>query len=107
MCKIWIDMSYRNNWRMGKPFLKKYFFSYNVDRKVIGFYDLENKGNNKEKEVDTKKVEIVYIIVIIILLLATIGLSYVLTRIFCKNKKRKIKANLLEDSGGIPITDEN
>ena len=107
MCKIWIDMSYRNNWRMGKPFLKKYFFSYNVDRKVIGFYDLANKGNNKEKVVDTKKVEIVYIIVIIILLLATIGLSYVLTRIFCKNKKRKIKANLLEDSGGIQITDEN
>ena len=26
MCKIWIDMGYRRNWRMGKPFKKIFFF---------------------------------------------------------------------------------
>ena len=109
MCKIWIDMSYRKNWRMGKPFLKKYFFSFNPDKKVIGFYLLENNNdkNEKNKDEQVNKLEIVYIIVIIILLLATIGLSYVLTRIFFRNKKPKIKAKLLQDSDAMPITDEN
>ena len=102
-------MSYRKNWRMGKPFLKKYFFSFNPDKKVIGFYVLENNNdkNEKDKDEQVNKLEIVYIIVIIILLLATIGLSYVLTRIFFRNKKRKIKAKLLQDSDAMPITDEN
>ena len=105
MCKIWIDMGYRKNWRMGKPFLKKYFFSYNTDKKVIGFYVLENKDNKKEEEEKLNKLEVVYIIVIIILLLITIGLSYALTRIFCGNKKHKIKAELLQDTEDMPITD--
>ena len=77
-----------------------------MDKKVIGFYVLENKDNKKEKE-QVKKLEVVYIIVIIILLLATIGLSYAATRIFCGNKKYKIKAKLLQDNEDMPITDEN
>ena len=106
MCKIWIDMTYRKNWRVGKPFLKKYFFSYNVDKKIIGFYNLGNK--DKKDEVKANKIEIVYIFIIILLLLLTIGLSYVLTRIFCKTKKHKKKANLLkDDSLGININDDD
>ena len=107
MCKIWIDMNYRNTWRMGKPFLRKYFFSYNVDKKIIGFYNMENKEKKEDSEKSNQnKYEIVYIILIAILLIATIGLSYILTRIFCKKKSHKKKANLLEDSAGIAINDE-
>ena len=103
MCKVWIDMSYRNNWRMGKPFLKKYFFSYNLDKKIISFYDMENKKEEKKENY----IEVVYIIIIIILLFVIAGLSYVITRIFCKNKHHKTKANLLEDSIGISINDND
>ena len=104
ICQIWIDMNYRKNWRMGKPFLKKYFFSYNVDKKKISFYSMNEIEKKEEKKNNLKAV---YIILIVILLLAVVGLSYVLTRIISKKKRPKIKAELLEDSVGISINDDN
>jgi hypothetical protein len=117
-CLIWIDMTYRKNWRMGKPFLKKYFFSYNGEKKIINFYDMKNSGmkkeerEKKEKEKEKEKEEeagskndVAYIILIVVLLLAVIGLSFVMTRIFCKKGAKK-KANLLQDSDIMPIEDE-
>ena len=114
-CLIWIDMRYRQNWRMGKPFLKKYFFSYNGEKKIINFYDMKNSGTKKEerekkekeKEEEENKNDIAYIILIAILLLAVIGLSFVLTRIFCKKGTKKKQANLLQDSDIMPIENEN
>ena len=80
---------------------------YNVDKKIIGFYNMENNEKKEDSEESNQnKYEIVYIILIAILLIATIGLSYILTRIFCKKKSHKKKANLLEDSAGIAINDE-
>ena len=113
-CLIWIDMTYRKNWRMGKPFLKKYFFSYNGEKKIINFYDMKNSGikkdgrEKKEKEEEQKesKYDIVYIILIAVLLLAVVVLSYVITRIFCKKEVKKKKANLLQDSDEMPIDNE-
>ena len=107
---IWIDMTYRKNWRMGKPFLKKYFFSYNGEKKIINFYDMKNSGKkdeSKEKEKEKgSKYDVVYIILIVILLVAAVALSFVITRIFCKKGPKKKKANLLEDSDVMPIDDE-
>ena len=108
-------MRYRQNWRMGKPFLKKYFFSYNGEKKIINFYDMKNSGTKKEerekkekeKEEEENKNDIAYIILIAILLLAVIGLSFVLTRIFCKKGTKKKQANLLQDSDIMPIENEN
>ena len=97
---IWIDMTYRKNWRMGKPFLKKYFFSYNGEKKRINFYD-------KKQEDKGSKYDVVYIILIVILLHAVIGLSFVLTRIFCRKGGKKKQANLLQDSDIMPIENEN
>ena len=100
-------MNYRNTWRMGKPFLKKYFFSYNVDKKIIGFYDLSNKDKKEDNNENSEnKYQVLYIILIIILLIATVGLSYVLTINFCKKKEHKKRANLLEDSVGISINED-
>ena len=103
ICLIWIDMTYRENWRMGKPFLKKYFFSYNGEKKIINFYDMKNK----EKEEKGSKYDVVYIILIVVLLVLAIALSFVIARIFCKKGPKKKKANLLQDSDVMPIDDEN
>ena len=100
---IWIDMRYRNNWRMGKPFLKKYFFSFNEDKKIIGFYDLKNIDNDKESKVNLRNV--IYLIVIIVLLLFIGILAFVFAKIFYTIKKPKKRANLLEDTTDNPINE--
>ena len=103
-CLIWFDMKYRKNWIMGKPFLKKYFFSFNVDKKSIGFYGLLN--DNKDTSENAQKLEAVYIIIIFILLILVGLLSFFFTKIYYNNKKsRKKKAYLLEDSSTMPIDD--
>ena len=103
MCLIWIDMTYRKNWRMGKPFLKKYFFSFNGEKKIINFYDM--KKNSLQKDEDRgNKLDAVFITIIIVLFIAAIGLSYFITRIFCNKGAKKIKANLLQDTDVTPIT---
>ena len=110
-CLLWFDMSYRHNWVMGKPFLKKYFFSYNVDKKNIAFYGIINKegeeeesGNDKSENV--QKMEIVYITVIVILLIIIGVLSFLVAKNYYHNKKNnKKKAYFMEDSTDMPIDD--
>ena len=105
ICQIWIDMGVRDNWRMGKPFLKKYFFSYNVDKKIIGFYSMEPIEEKKMEESNDS--DVLYIILICFLLLSAIGLSYIITRFCFRKNQPKKKAELLEDSTGILINDED
>ena len=110
-CLIWFDMQYRHNWVMGKPFLKKYFFSYNVDKKNIAFYGIINKegeeeesGNDKSENV--QKMEIIYITVIVILLIIIGVLSFLVAKNYYHNKRNnKKKAYFMEDSTDMPIDD--
>ena len=50
---IWISLNDRKNWRFGKPFLKKYFFSYNVDKKLMSFYPTNEEGDKSENDKDS------------------------------------------------------
>lgn len=93
MCQIWFDMSSRNNWRFGKPFLKKYFFSYNVDKKLIGFYNMETKP--KIIPVKSENNNIFAFMIILLLLMVVVVLSYYLTKKFCKEKIIQNKAQKL------------
>ena len=102
ICQIWFDMSSRNNWRFGKPFLKKYFFSYNVDKKLIGFYNMEHKIIPAKNE-DSN---IFYFMIILLLLMIVVVLSYYLTKKFCKEKLIQKKAQLMELSEDIGVNDK-
>ena len=68
--KIFFDDKNSDIWRLGKPFLVKYFFSYNFDGKTISYYYLE-KEEKDEKNIDNKSRNI---LIIMIVLLATIFL---------------------------------
>ena len=103
MCLIWFDMSTRNNWNFGKPFLKKYFFSYNVDKKMIGFYNMDIKETEQEKKTNLTAL---YIILIFLLLLIVIAINYYITKKFCKEKKQTQKAQLLELAEDIGVSTE-
>ena len=103
ICLIWFDISSRNNWRFGKPFLKKYFFSFNVDKKMIGFYDM---NNNEKKDEKANNYIALYIFVIILLLGVVVTLSFIITRKIFKIQKRNKKGLTLELSENLSIIDD-
>ena len=84
-------------WILGKPFLKKYLLLYDMDTKMIGFYNkiispIDNiETNNKNKSSFNTSIFINVILGIII-----ISLIFILYH--CYIKKRRIRANELEDN---------
>ena len=92
--KIFFDEADNNIWRLGKPFLIKYFFSYDFDGKTISYYNLEKNEDNPGTSIKT-----VLIVVIIILALVFLGLGFFLGKYiynYRKNKKKKAE-ELLEN----------
>ena len=83
-------------WKMGKPFLKKYQFSFNFDAKNIFHYQINNDG---EESKGKKGVPIYVLIISIVGTLIIVGLITFLVFKFrfggkCSRKKR---ANELDD----------
>jgi hypothetical protein len=99
ICLIWFYLSERESWRLGKPFLKKYFFSFNSDRKIIGFYNLNKKVNN-DKEINERNIlsKFIYSIIIILLLLIVLFLCYnIAKKIYIKKSKKIFTPNNLSE----------
>ena len=94
---IWKYFFNRNEidyWRLGKPFLKKYFFSFNLDGRSISFYDIEN---NEEKDDNKKNSNIVLIIIIIILILICGVLGFFLAKYLYIRKQKKKGTELIDN----------
>ena len=96
-CLLIFDLNPKEWWIMGKPFVKKYQFTFNPDRKVISFYSSIKEAN--EKGMNAININtLMYIIFcgIILLLLIIIG---ILIWKYCQSEKnlRKKRANELDD----------
>ena len=91
---------YKNLWKMGKIFLRKYHFSFNQDSKMISFYNNmkaynhheTNKNNIIDKNRKNFNTNYIWIIVCVVCLICGI---YIGNRIIVRN--RKLRANELED----------
>ena len=85
-------------WELGKPFLKKYTFTFNFDSKLIWYY--KKISNNEEKEIiyDKSSQKETYIFICIIIVLSIIFgiISFMLGRILFKKNKKKKKAKELD-----------
>ena len=82
-------------WIIGKPFLKKYFFSYNYNMKIMTYY--KNNISNKEKEdFNNKNNNLILIIIIIFLIIICSILGFLMAKYFY-NSKKKNKADELDD----------
>ena len=90
-----------NRWILGIPFLKKYIFSFDYDKKRIGYYinygkEIEEDINDKGKEKNNFFKSDVFKVIIIIL---SAGIIFTLGMIFNNylKKSRKKRANELDD----------
>ena len=93
------DYHINENWKLGKPFLKKYQFVFDGDKKLAGFYNINktpsnnNKINNdKNTNKSNKKIIIIIFVIINIILIPII--FFVAKR---RYMKKKINANELND----------
>ena len=83
-------------WSLGIPFLRKYQFTFNEDKKVIGFYNIDGiKQENKEKE-NKIWIYILLGIVFIIFCGLLVFIGMILHKFLYGGKRRK-KANELDD----------
>jgi len=99
--RVFFDTDKTDVWRFGKPFLQKYFFSYNLDGRTINLYDepVENGGN-----------AVVYIIIIVLIIIFGV-LGFILGKYIYSNKKKRQASELLEndnyDYGNINVNENN
>ena len=90
--KIIFDRNNKIQWKLGKPFLKKYVFVYDYESNTIGFYNEQLPGGKKKKKVDSIFINILFVIIII-------GFGYVGFYYGKKvyDKARKKRVNEIED----------
>ena len=80
-----------NSWKLGKPFLDKYLFSYNYEARTISFYNenlLSKEVDNTNNNGDSKKIFIIILIVLLSLIALILGFFYG-RNIFKKKRKHK------------------
>lgn len=95
---LWIDMSVRDSWKLGKPFLKKYFFSFNVDKKIIGFYNPTiNDIDDNIKVYNQSNNYYIFIIGIIFLLIIITGICYFFAKKIYYKKKEITHGNIINE----------
>ena len=93
MTVIWIDMDVknRNYWILGKPFLKKYFFSYDIDKKLMSYYPRNKYNINSDKvaeEEDGNDTDTYKYIIIAVCIIVVGVLGFFLAK-FIYNKRKK------------------
>lgn len=71
---IIFSKSARDKWSLGKPFLKKYIFMFDYDKKLIQFLTLKNKESNANKNLSNSNmiITIQYIIISILMIILII-----------------------------------
>ena len=87
-----------NSWTLGEIFLRKYKFVFDLDRKIIGFYNENNK--NIKNQLYNK-------IIIFLLFFIFFTLLFLFLFKLYKNRPRKIHANELIENYDYSINKEN
>ena len=88
-------------WKLGKPFLKKYRITLNLDAKSINFYKIYKEINNEDDIHKIYKKEKIKNIILLVVCLILFVVLLVITLFYIKKLKgeRKRRANELKDEG--------
>ena len=99
--------TYNDMWEFGKPFLKKYFFAFNFDSKLILYYNEINKDINDFQISNTKY----YFIIIILGIIFSIVFFLLGKKIYNRRKKRlnaeELEQNFSYQTYEPPLNDTN
>ena len=95
---IWFDTSRNKNaWKLGKPFVKKYLFTFDLEKKTIGHYlnkaDYLNSSIEEEQKINIKYT----IIKLVILSIIAFILCFIITRLYYKQKKKNLSDKKLTE----------
>ena len=96
--KIFFHKREQEMWKFGKPFLSKYFFSFDLDGRTISFYDkigIDEKETEKNGNILNNNLVLIIIIIILALLVAVLG--FFIGKFIYKTNIRK-KGEELQDS---------
>ena len=95
---IYFDHYPTDNWILGKPFLKKYQLTFDIDGRTIGFYTNINKnGKDIYDNIYDKKTSKFTTIALIFCILIIIGLVAFIFFYLRKRQLKKRNANELDD----------
>ena len=87
----------KNTWKLGKPFLKKYLFTFDLDKKTIGHYcnkkHVLSDITNKEEESNLK----FNIIKLSLFSLIAFLLCFMITKYYYRNKSKNINNKKLTE----------
>ena len=98
------DNMIRTNWIFGKPFLKKYFFSFNYEEKILTHYEtINNKAEKENNNENIKKIILIVVIVVLVIIFTLVG--FYLAKYIYKYKKKKA-TELTEDIDDDNLTNE-
>ena len=94
-CLLYFDSRLKTEWKLGKPFLKKYQFSFNYEDKYLSYYYKESEpSETTNKGISTTSL---LIIIFAIAIIASI-VTFLLFRFYLYEKLfRKKRANELDD----------
>ena len=88
--------SQNNIWELGESFFAKYQFTFDVDRKTVGFYNKNFKSENtSEQSKGSGGMIALYIIILVIIVAILVAVAYYFGKKF--NESRKRRANELND----------
>ncbi len=98
-------------WYFGEIFLKKYFFSFNQNKKSISFYINMNKNDNENKDDGNKGKKTGTGIILLIIGIGLIVINIIIFGIFfykksCENNRRR-RANELKDDNYDYLPEDN
>ena len=90
------DYHINENWKLGRPFLKKYQFVFDGTKKLVGYYNKQNKQSsiihNANANTTSKSTKIIFIFIIVNVILIPIVFFFA-RRIYMR---KKYKANELD-----------
>jgi len=88
--------SQNNIWKLGEPFFAKYQFTFDLDKKTVGFYNKNFKNENtSEQTKGSGGMTALYIIILVIIVAVLVVVAYYFGKKF--NESRKRRANELND----------
>ena len=91
------NLFYTTDWSFGNIFMRKYQFTFNLDKKEIGFYNPNYRKENNDSSVKGSSNTILYILLIIALVIILIGIGIFIKMKFFSGASKKKRANELDD----------